>query len=54
MNVKNGIASSVELRHDAEHALGQRLQQRRLERAVRDADQRRTASPLAASENATG
>ena len=31
MNVKNGIASSVEFAMMPEHALGQRLQQRRLE-----------------------
>ena len=39
MKVKNGIASSVSFGHDAEDALRQRLQQRRLQQAELDADQ---------------
>ena len=39
MKVKNGIASSVSLRMMPEHALGQRLEQRRLQQAELDAEE---------------
>ena len=42
------------VRHHAEHALGQRLQQRRVEQAELDAERGRSTMPTAPSEKATG